>query len=352
VFADRSRGIYLLLRERYNEALPWLVRCMSEPVRFNFGWGRTHGALARAYNELGRHAEARAACERVLSVFTEGDLAFPGVTVMLECELLVARAGLGEQAAARDALAQLLDRHAPGQGPLTHGELHETGLRIALLAGDEPRAREHCASMMHWYKKTRISTLVQRCELLHARMERALRPAGALGVVSLPSQTAANTTRSSELYWTSDVSAEQRTAHALALLVEDAGCERGFYFSVHDDGSYKQRASYGQAPLEAAVTPWLQQRVAAALKDGSTSTTTLVDSDAPAPDLGQLALEETRYRALPVVAHDAGGRQIVGMLLLGTRSATAPACSPALLASMTQHLRAHGGQTTRSSVTG
>ena len=351
VFADRSRGIYLLLRERHAEALPWLVRCMSEPVRFNFGWGRAHGALARAYNELGRHADALAACQRVLSVFAPGDMAFPGVTLLIQCEQLVARAGLGEHVAARDALAALLAVHAPNQGALTHGELHETGLRIALLARDEAAAREHCAAMTLWYKKTRISTLVQRCELLCARLERALRPAATLGVVSLPSQGAANTTRSSELFWTSDLSAQQRTAHALALLVEDAGCERGLYFSVHDDGTFVERASYGQAPLEAAVRAWIAQRVAAALDDGSTSTTTLAEGELqqPAPDPGQLALPDARFRAIPLVAREQGQRRVTGLLVLGTQRATAPACSPVLLASMGSHLRAASGTT---SVTG
>jgi len=62
------------------------------------------------------------------------------------------------------------------------------------------------------------------------------------------------------------------------------------------------------------------------------------DDPLHADDPAQLALSDARFRAIPVIAHDAGSRCVVGLLLLATRSASAPACSPALLADLTQQL--------------
>jgi len=138
----------------------------------------------------------------------------------------------------------LLEEHAPNAGPLTHGELHETGMRIALLSNDEAAAREHCTRMTQWYKRTRIASLVQRCELHSGRVERTFRPEPQHGVTSMPAPPSL-ITRSSELLLTDDLAAGQRAARALALLTEDAGCERGYYFSVHEDGTFQQRAVYG-----------------------------------------------------------------------------------------------------------
>ena len=169
VYADRSRGAYLLMRERHREALPWLERCLEDESRLNFGWGRSHGVLARAYNELGRHEEARAACDRVLQEFTSADLSFPGVTLLVETERIVAEAGLGAVDSARERLERLFELHRTNEGPLTLGELYETGLRVALFARHEADARAHCEGMARWYGVTRIPSLVQHCAIAGAR---------------------------------------------------------------------------------------------------------------------------------------------------------------------------------------
>ena len=101
--------------------------------------------------------------------FTSADLSFPGVTLLVETERIVAEAGLGAVDSARERLERLFELHRTNEGPLTLGELYETGLRVALLARHEADARAHCEGMARWYGVTRIPSLVQHCAIAGAR---------------------------------------------------------------------------------------------------------------------------------------------------------------------------------------
>lgn len=46
VHARYIRGAYLLLHERYAEALPWLEECLREPPGSRAAWARSHGGRA------------------------------------------------------------------------------------------------------------------------------------------------------------------------------------------------------------------------------------------------------------------------------------------------------------------
>ena len=65
-----------MLRERYEEALPWLERSLAVTP----GTGRTHFALAVAYQKLGRSEEAKAAFAKGLELrpgSTTGNVTLP-----------------------------------------------------------------------------------------------------------------------------------------------------------------------------------------------------------------------------------------------------------------------------------
>ena len=229
VYADRARGTYLLLREQYSEALPWLERCLSEPLRENFAWGRRHGVLARAYNALGRYADARAACARVLNEFTPADLEFPGLTLLIEAEALVADAGLGDIDRACNGVHRMLGMHAPNAGPLTIGELHETGVRIALISRDEAAARAHAAHMQRWYESTAIPSLVQYCEAVRARVHAAFAGAFAANSGEPLAFLTAPITR--------DRTLERFERGLLGAVAEQVGCKQAFLYLVASDGA-------------------------------------------------------------------------------------------------------------------
>ena len=267
-FADRSRGTYLLMRGRPEQALPWLERCLSEPLRMNFGWGRCHAVLARAYNDLGRHERARAACQRVLAEFDAGDLSFPGLALPLETELLVAEAGLGETASARSGLAKLLAAHGPNLGRLTLGELHETGVRIALLAHDETAANEHCALMAEAYGGTHIPTLIQHCEAVAARISKTFHPELLAPPTNFPSLPA-NSTLGSQLR---SRTLDESTRHALTLLGDATFSSRADLFALLQDGSLCRQAQLASHTLEPKAEQWLQTRVQTMLAEDTTTT--------------------------------------------------------------------------------
>jgi Cdc6-like AAA superfamily ATPase len=273
VFADRSRGTYLLLRERYEPALPWLEHCLSEAVRLNFGWGRSHGVLARAYNELGRHADARAACARVLAEFDAGDLAFPGLTLLIETERLVAEAGLGNFEQARRELGLLLDKHGKTPGPLTLAELHEAGLRIALLARHAGDAKAHGDEMAHWYGATGIPSLIQYCEVVAARTQAALGLAPATTARALgrdQTDTSASTFGTERSLADPALSLAEFTRRALRMIAGHERCTQGFLYWIDADRACRCVGALGDEPLDASVERWLQQRVGEAFEDTAT----------------------------------------------------------------------------------
>jgi tetratricopeptide (TPR) repeat protein len=305
VFADRSRGGYLLLRGRAQQALPWLEKCLAEEVRCNFGWGRSHGVLARAYNELGRYADARAACDRVLAVFTADDLAFPGLTLLVESERLVAEAGLGHSENARAGLAKLFDLHRPKKGPLTLAELHEAGVRIALLGGDYPAARKHCDEMSYWYEGTGIPSLVQHCEVVRGRTNALINERLTARPRAMPMLDAeANSTSQSVVrsFTGSETLPLPALAHrALRVLVEQHRARQGHLYWF-EEGNCQHAASMTPEPLDNEVVGWLRQRILEELADTTTAP--------PGEEVKTLAARDllvigTRYYRLLLLFHPA-----------------------------------------------
>jgi hypothetical protein len=84
----------------------------------------------------------------------------------VELESIVADAGLGDVAVARNRLDDLLRLHHESQNPLTHGRLHETYARVAALVCDWPTFRHHCEETRIWYGATGSASLVSRAERL------------------------------------------------------------------------------------------------------------------------------------------------------------------------------------------
>ena len=81
-----------------------LEECRRDQPAGILGWARTHGSLARAYNQLGRHEEARAAGLAVLHTLAHDDLDFVGPNLTVRLEYLIAEAGLGRTREAANAL--------------------------------------------------------------------------------------------------------------------------------------------------------------------------------------------------------------------------------------------------------
>jgi tetratricopeptide (TPR) repeat protein len=311
MFADRSRGAYLLLRGRAQQALPWLEKCLAEEVRDNFGWGRSHGVLARAYNELGRYADAQKACDRVLAEFSAEDLAFPGLTLLVQSERLVALAGLDKAEEARAGLQALLELHHPKHGPLTLAELHEAGVRIALLCEDHPSARRHCDDMARWYEGTGIASLIQHCQLVRTRTDTLInerltvrpRPR-AMPMAMLEAEGNSSSLSVARSFTGSEALPLPALAQrALRVLVEQHRARLGHLYWI-EAGACRSAASTGAEVLDTRVFIWLRQRILEELAES----TTLPPTDVPTLAARDLFVVGSRYYRLLLLFHPSAGQ--------------------------------------------
>jgi hypothetical protein len=148
-----------------NEMLELLA---SMPDRSFIGWGIAHGSTARALNYVGRHADAKALCERALACLTADDRPFVTLFLQIELERACAEAGLGATVEARAHMQDLLRYHAHSENPLTRGRIHEAMVRISARANDWAAYREHFDAMRTWYGRTSAPALIARVERLGA----------------------------------------------------------------------------------------------------------------------------------------------------------------------------------------
>jgi hypothetical protein len=341
LYARACRGGHLLLRKRYQAALPWLEECLGELPRAQIGYGNRVAALARAYNALGEHERARAACLPVLTALEPGDLAVAGLTLHVQLELLVAQAGLGEGEQATFGLDALLAQHAPHQGPLTLGELHTTGLEIALVRRDETRLRQHAAEAQRWYRGTGVPSLVQYADELQARAalffaaDEALasRPGGAGNTATSVGLSVGDTAQ--RLLGGGSLSTAELAKKALQLLAENTRANAGFLYLLDDDDQPALVASLRQERPSEALTRWLGPRIAGALEDEKTQ---LLDDAADNAESDVFVDGERRYRLLVLTAPTARSG-VLGVALVGTDGVLPPHCPGEVLGAVAYHLQ-------------
>ena len=150
-----TRAMYMLLRRDYEGVIALTESDGDERV---VGWLRSRGALAEAYNALGRHGEARAVCERAIASTEDEDFDFVAQNLNLQIQLALAHGGLGELKLGKELLERLLERHARWKGGrLTLGALHLARCRLALLESDGQAAREHLNAADSYYRPPRAS---------------------------------------------------------------------------------------------------------------------------------------------------------------------------------------------------
>lgn len=330
VYADRARGAYLLARGRHTQALVWLERCMHEQPRETFIWGRAHGQLARAYNELGRHADARSVCARVLAEYSPADLVFTALTLPVQTEALIASAGLGEHAAAAAGLEALMARLSPLRNPLTSGELHEAGMRIALLAGDDRVARAHFEQMRLWYGSTNIPPLIQHCEVIAARVLPGTPRSTGLDGGELDTFARSDVLSTEAFLTVHDGRFPRVVERMLRVLCEQLSCEHAVLFTVDEDAGCSTVATLGQLALGPEVERWLAQHVA----EESMEKPTALVSARPAPAAAASDLLEAggwHYRACAMFSSRASATPIHAVALFAARAEPPPRCPAALL---------------------
>ena len=138
----------------------------SHPPRSYIGWAATMGFLARGYNELGKHAEAKATCERTLIHVTDADREYVALFLVPDIELAIAEAGLGNAADGLARIDRLLERFADCDHPLVHGLLNEARARISWGAGNIEEYERCRAEVERLFRPTNTPALIAKCEAL------------------------------------------------------------------------------------------------------------------------------------------------------------------------------------------
>jgi serine/threonine protein kinase/tetratricopeptide (TPR) repeat protein len=300
-YVRRSAGSYLLLRGKYAEALTALDDCLREEPLSIVGWARSHGSLARAYNQLGEHGRAREICERALERLEPEDLAFTALNLMLQTEHALARAKLGQHEQAAADIEHLLSRHASNQGPLTMGALNEARARLALIANDPALAADYLLKMEGWYHPTGIPTLIQRC----ARLAKELRAQAGQEVVSGTYDTTYASSTMERLF--SEVMGVTQCAERVLSLIANDQSE-AYLFLPEADGATLAARSQNAAPSEALLR-WVETRLRQALENENT---VVVEDGASVLSANLLSIGDKTYQIALLYAADSYKDMVVG----------------------------------------
>jgi tetratricopeptide (TPR) repeat protein len=336
VHARHMQGAYLLMRGRSAESLPWLEDCLHEAPCARIAWGRSHGVLARAYNQCKEHERARAACLRVLSCFSDAYFDFPPINMIVLTELALAEASLGDLLTARGRIDALLKRASEHDNPLTLGHLYETLVEIALIAEDPDDARAQYARMKDCYRSIASSSLVQRCDLLKNAIDTVAgdSPAGTLTGVP-PAATTTGPLSSNVALLADQLLAsrgrpfEERANTALRVLAASVGATRGALGLALSHQEIRVITTLDAKPVSPSLEAFMQKRLDDELSDPDT----IVSGGRPPEQSRATTLQEdANVYAMAVLSYSgsAGGR-LLGVAALGGERSAPSACPSELL---------------------
>jgi hypothetical protein len=133
-----------------------------------FNWRFDRACYAELLNAAGRHAQAKAVCERLLAGQTDlsqlKDLRYFALP-----QLALAEAGLGRM----DEALRLMNIHLASMermdNPLLLGSAHRGRAQLALIARDQPAFERHFDATVSCFRATRSPSLIQQADKLAAQ---------------------------------------------------------------------------------------------------------------------------------------------------------------------------------------
>jgi hypothetical protein len=167
----------------------------SEPPRSYAGWGAAMGSLARRYNDIGKHSEAKAVCERVAEHLTDADREYVSHFLVVDIELARADAGLAQPEKGLARINGLLERFRGSGHPLAMGLLHEARARIAWASKDAITYAQSLAEVEAWFLPTGTPPLIAKAKRLAELQNDSLRPPPAAADLHSTSEAGASTAR-------------------------------------------------------------------------------------------------------------------------------------------------------------
>jgi tetratricopeptide (TPR) repeat protein len=312
LLARRSRGAFLFLRKRYEEALPQLEECAAEEPLGVIGWGRAQGVLAGCLNGLGDHERARRVCLDALAKLRPDDLDFPAMNLGLQIELAHAESGLGDHALAATQLDALLVKHAAGNGPLTLGALHEARARVALAQADKETCELHTREMDSRYQATQIASLVACCEGFAREQRRVFAPAARRleieGVSAISTGFSMGPTTLERTLMEAAGSFEARAAKALGVVAEQLGnAPAALYLTL--EAGVQLAAFTGTSEPHRDLQKWVDERIRLSANDDVTQTD-FAEGVQDDPDV--LVLGGARHRVFMLISYQEDQEILMG----------------------------------------
>lgn len=309
--AQDARGAYLLLRRKYAEAIPVLD---NAPIQRRIGWSTTRGHLARAYNALGQHQQAKAVCLDALAQIDVEDLDFVAANLNVQIELAMAEAGLGFVEAAKRKLDELLARHGQGMNPITLGALHHARARVALIERDFAGAREHLGKLEAYYRATGVPTLIEQVGALRRQIDLGDSPRSGkaegdglrdrANYELMRVQMLLNHSATTEL--------SVRAREGLQLALELSSADEGFLVLADHEGEPVAHLGYDVPSPE--LVEWAEQNMLDAAVDEQTAMVADIDSEV---DSNYKVVGHTRYCVVPLWAKQDHEDRVVAGLVLG-----------------------------------
>jgi hypothetical protein len=323
-YVDSGRASYLLLRGRPAEALSLLEPLVKERDPLVVGYANLVGLQAQAYNALERFADAERVASQQLALHSPEDLTFPAMTLRLQIELALAEAGLGRHDKAAAQLDTLIALHAPAEGPLTLGALHDARASVALRAHQETVARQHIEAMERWYRSTDCPTLIQHCDRIAKRGAKARARAAAAFLPGVSFLASISTRLTSALI-------QDTPEELLTQLVRGTVAAEGVLWFSGSEGlpaRFKTRAEALPEGLEA----WIAGRMSSALN----YTTQTEDEEDELANPNLISFEDKTWRLFLLVSDRGACDTVVGAIAL---------CNPVtevpldILRSLAEHLQ-------------
>lgn len=267
-FLDIARGEYHRERGQLDAAHAALTRALAALSEEDlFRRQRALTAYAEVLLAQGRSKEAQNMAEEAFALSVNPENVH--VTWRIRCGRVVALAlaANGEHARAAERIDELLRDVAFVQSPTMSGSLHEARARMALLSGDREAYTLHLAEAERWFRPTRNSALIARCErLAEAGSPRNRGSRSDLGDESVTRRDV-----------TDDVAAAMagcqgpadRAARALGFLLEaTSGAEGTLY--LFEDGALRLAASTAAAEPPASWVSLLLRAAETIDEEGAT----------------------------------------------------------------------------------
>jgi tetratricopeptide (TPR) repeat protein len=333
LFERHARGTYLVLRNKFEQAIP-LLDTDEEPAS-RAGWARTRGLLARAYNGLGQHERARAICADALQYLSPDDRLYVVSNLSVQIELPLSELGLGHVSTAKEQLDALLLLHAPNQSAVTLGSLHDARARVALAEHAFAEAREHLAQMETHYRTTGIATLIELVGALRRDIDRVENPRDAVAERKELRERTEHVMLRVQLMLSQHGSAVavERAQKGLQVALELSSADEGFLLMAH--GGSEPIAHLGRTQPSRELIAWAQQSMLDAAEDEAT----VMTEDTPSVvDTSYKLVEQTRYGVVPLWAKFGGEERVVAALVLGFDNQIPRMPEPAVMHAIAMHL--------------